>query len=153
MLYLSELLHAERRRRGTRAGTRVLGCFKQSVLILRWFLDSTRVKQLARDNAISESTAYDYIHEGIDVLAAQAPTLHGALLAAKAAGYSHVNIDGTLIETDRVSTPGPTPGVDLWWSGKHDNHGGQPARARPGRVAARLGDPNTCRVLPDGDRP
>lgn len=21
-------------------------------------------------------------------------------------------------------TPGPTPGVDLWWSGKHDNHGG-----------------------------
>jgi hypothetical protein len=35
-----------------------------------------------------------------------------------------VNIDGTLVETDRVSTPGPTPGVDLWWSGKHDNHGG-----------------------------
>jgi hypothetical protein len=21
-------------------------------------------------------------------------------------------------------TPGPTPGVDLWWSAKHDNHGG-----------------------------
>ncbi len=40
------------------------------------------------------------------------------------AGYSHVTIDGTLIETDRCRTPGPTPGVDLWWSGKHDNHGG-----------------------------
>ena len=24
----------------------------------------------------------------------------------------------------RRITPGPTPGVDLWWSGKHDNHGG-----------------------------
>ncbi|MFC4047978.1 transposase family protein, partial [Dactylosporangium siamense] len=45
-------------------------------------------------------------------------------LAAKAAGYSHVAIDGTLIETDRCCTPGPTPGVDLWWSGKHAQHGG-----------------------------
>lgn len=67
--------------------------------------------QLARDNAIGKPTGYDYLHEGIDVLAAQAPSLHGALLAAKAAGYSHVSIDGTLVETDRVATPGPTPGV------------------------------------------
>src|SRR5262249_54807564 len=42
--------------------------------------------------------------------------------------------------------PGPTPGVDLWWSGKHDNHGGNvqvitvpdgwptwPCDVRPGR--------------------
>jgi len=47
-----------------------------------------------------------------------------ALLAAKAAGYGHVGIDGTLIATDRVAAPGPTPGVDLWWSGKHAHHGG-----------------------------
>src|SRR5436190_14786365 len=124
VLFVSGLLHAERQRRGTRAGTRALGCFKQAVLVLRWFLDGTRLAQLARDNAIGKSTAYDYLQEGIDVLAARTPSLHGALLAAKAAGYSHVLIDGTLIETDRVSTPGPTPGVDLWWSGKHDNHGG-----------------------------
>ena len=124
VLFVSNLLHAERRRRGTRAGTRALGCFRQAVLVIRWFLDGTRMSQLARDNAISDSTGYDYLHEGIDVLAARAPNLHGALLAAKAAGYSHVNIDGTLIETDRVSIPGPTPGVDLWWSGKHHTHGG-----------------------------
>jgi hypothetical protein len=80
--------------------------------------------QLARDNGISKSTGYDYLHEGVDVLATRSPSLHGALLAAKAAGHSHVNIDGMLIETDRVSTPGPTPGVDLWWSGEHANHGG-----------------------------
>jgi len=54
----------------------------------------------------------------------QSPSLSGALLAAKMAGHQHVIIDGTLIETDRCRTPGPTPGVDLWWSGKHDNHGG-----------------------------
>jgi hypothetical protein len=122
--FLAGLLAAERLRRGTRAETRSLSCHDQAVLALRWFLDGTRMSQLARDNAIGKSTGYDYLHEGIDVLAARAPSLHGALLAAKAAGYSHVNIDGLLVETDRVSTPGPTPGVDLWWSGKHANHGG-----------------------------
>jgi hypothetical protein len=122
--YLSQLLHAERVRRGTREGTRAMGTFKQAVLILRWFLDDTRMRGLARDNAISLSTAYAYRDEGIAVLAARKPSLHNALLAAKAAGHTHVIVDGTLIETDRVSTPGPTKGVDLWWSGKHKRHGG-----------------------------
>ena len=58
------------------------------------------------------------------MLAARKPSLHGALLAAKAAGHTHVILDGTLIPTDRISTPGPTRGVDLWWSGKHRHHGG-----------------------------
>jgi hypothetical protein len=38
------------------------------------------MRQLARDNGIGKSTAYDYLHEGIEVLAARAPNLHGALL-------------------------------------------------------------------------
>ncbi|PFG46912.1 DDE superfamily endonuclease [Amycolatopsis sulphurea] len=124
VLYLSSLLHAERVRRGTRKDRRVLTTFKQAVLVLRWFLDGTRVKQLAVDNAIGKSTVYTYLEEGFTVLAAQAPALESALLAAKMAGHSHISIDGTLIETDRVRTPGPTDGVDLWWSGKHSNHGG-----------------------------
>ena len=124
VLFLASLLHAERQRRGTRAGRRSLGCFAQAVLVLRWFGDGTRLRQLAADNAVGRSTAYRYLHEGIDVLAAHRPGLHAALLAAKTAGYSHVNLDGTLIETDRVATPGPTVGVDLWWSGKHHQHGG-----------------------------
>ena len=33
-------------------------------------------------------------------------------------------LDGTLICTDRISTSGPTRGLDLWWSGKHRRHGG-----------------------------
>ncbi|WP_306827492.1 transposase family protein [Catenuloplanes nepalensis] len=122
--FLAGLLDAERARRGTRTGTRSLTCREQAILVLRWFCDSTRMSQLARDNAISTSTGYDYLHEGIDVLAARSPSLHGALLAAKAAGHDYVTIDGTLIETDRCSTPGPTEGVDLWWSGKHHTHGG-----------------------------
>ena len=70
------------------------------------------------------STAYEYRDEGVAVLAARRSSLHGALLAAKAAGHSHVIVDGTLLYTDRISTPGPTSGVDLWWSGKHHHHGG-----------------------------
>ena len=124
VLYLSGLLHAERLRRGTRQGRRALTCFRQSVLVLRRLLDGARMSQLARDNTISLSTGYDNLHEATAVLAAQAPGLHGALLAAKAAGYDYVLLDGTLIETDRIATPGPTPGVDLWWSKKHKNHGG-----------------------------
>lgn len=124
VFYLSGLLHAERLRRGTRRGRRALTCFRQAVLALRWLLDGTRMSQLAGDNTISLSTGYDNLHEAIAVLAAQAPGLHSALLAAKAAGYDYVLLDGTLIETDRIATPGPTAGVDLWWSAKHKNHGG-----------------------------
>src|SRR6185503_13170476 len=75
-------------------------------------------------NNIGLSTAYDYRDEAIAVLAARQPSLQGALLAAKAAGHTHVLLDDTLIRTDRIATPGPTRGVDLWWSGKHHHHGG-----------------------------
>jgi hypothetical protein len=131
VLFVSRLLAAERRRRGTRARRRALGCYRQAVLVLRWFYDGTRLAQLAADNTISASTAYRYLHEGIDALATAAPSLHGALLAARAAGHTHVQLDGTLIATDRCHVPGPTVRadrsgrrVDLWWSGKHHHHGG-----------------------------
>jgi hypothetical protein len=121
--YLSALLATRRTELGTRAGTRALSPFKQAVLVLRWFLDGTRVRQLATDNTISRSTAYDYLHEGINVLAVQAPDLATALAEAKAANSGHLNLDGTVIRTDRIGTPGPN-GADLWWSGKHKHHGG-----------------------------
>ncbi len=129
--FVSGLLATERRRRGTRGRRRALGCYRQAVLVLRWFLDGTRLTQLAADHRIGRSTAYRYLHEGIDVLATAAPGLRGALLAARAAGHAHVTIDGTLIRTDRCHVPGPTARtdrsgrqVDLWWSGKHATHGG-----------------------------
>ena len=161
--FLSQLLHEERVRRGTRKGTRALGTYKQAVLVLRWFLDDTRVSALATDNGISRSTAYDYRDEAIAVLAVRKPSLHNALLAAKAAGHTHVIVDGTLIETDRVSAPGPTDGVDLWWSGKHQHHGGNiqvvstpdgwplwTSDVRPGRehdMTAARADPDLLRLI------
>ena len=161
--FLAKLLHEERGRRGTRKDTRALGEYEQAVLVLRWFLDDARMSALARDNGISLSTTYEYRDEAIAVLAARKPGLHGALLAAKAAGHTHVIVDGTLIQTDRISTPGPTKGVDLWWSGKHKHHGGNvqvvsapdgwplwTSDVRPGRehdtTAART-DPDLLRLI------
>src|SRR3954462_11375870 len=93
VLFVSGLLAAERRRRGTRGRRRALGCYRQAVGVLRWFCDGTRLAQLAVDHRIGSSTAYRYLHEGIDALAARSPGLRGALLAARAAGHTHVHVD------------------------------------------------------------
>ena len=71
VLFLSGLLHTERIRRGTRKDTRSLSTYRQAVLGLRWLFDDTRMSQLARDNNIGVSTAYDYRDEAIGVLAAR----------------------------------------------------------------------------------
>jgi hypothetical protein len=61
----------------------VLGCYRQAILVLRWLLDGTRITQLAADNALSRSTGYTYLHEGLTVLAAHAPGLPAVRLDAK----------------------------------------------------------------------
>ena len=61
--FLSGLLAGERVQRRTRKGRRALGCYRHAVLVLRWFLDGTRVAQLAVDNQLSSSTTYRYLHE------------------------------------------------------------------------------------------
>ncbi len=78
-LHVSRLLAARRREIGTPKGRLALTCFGQAVLLLRWFRDNARVACLARDAGIGIATAYRYLHEGIDVLAEQAPDLHEAL--------------------------------------------------------------------------
>jgi hypothetical protein len=121
---LTELLVAERLRRGTGVGSRAASCRDQAILVLRWFRQDTDMKVLAADARISIATGYRYLHEGIDVLAAQAPDLHRVLADGKAAGWTHVTLDGTLIATDRCRVPNPESGHDLWFSGKHKAHGG-----------------------------
>jgi DDE superfamily endonuclease len=121
---LVELLVAERLRRGTGVGARAATCRQQAILVLRWFRDDADMKILAADTRVSIATGYRYLHEGIDALAAQAPDLHDVLAAGKAAGWTHVTLDGTLIATDRCRTVNPDTGHDLWYSGKHHAHGG-----------------------------
>jgi hypothetical protein len=117
-------LHQHRRHLGTRQGRRAATCRTQALLVLRWFRDDTTVRMLALDADLGISTTYRYLHEGIAVLAAQAPDLHDVLERAKAEGWSHLTLDGTLIETDRVTAKKPNSSNDLWYSGKHKKQGG-----------------------------
>ena len=136
MLFLSGLLHAERVRRGTRTGTRALSTYQQAVLALRWLFDDTRMSQLARDNDISSSTAYDYRDEAITVLAvAHAVAARGA--AGRQDRRAHPRPPRRLADRHRPDRhPGPDPRVDLWWSGKHRHHGGNIQSCPPRRLAA-----------------
>ena len=125
--YLSRLLAAERRRRGTPAGSRKLTCREQAVLALRWFRDRTRIEALGRDCAVSRATAYRYVAEAVDVLSAQAPGLPEALERAMAEEVPYVILDGKVFEGDRCSEPATSVKggqIDAWYSGKAHRHGG-----------------------------
>jgi hypothetical protein len=61
------------------------------------------------------------------VLANQAPDLHEALQKAKADGLAYVVLDGKIFSTDRCdekTTSVKGKQVDLWYSGKAHEHGG-----------------------------
>ncbi|MDT0444052.1 transposase family protein [Streptomyces johnsoniae] len=121
--YLARLLTGHRRRIGPPKSSRVLGPFRQAMLVLRWFREAGCVHCLARDAGISQATGYRYLHEGIDVLASQAPDLHEVLRRCHAEGMTHVVLDGTLVACDRVA--GTTEkGNDLWYSGKAKHFAG-----------------------------
>ena len=92
---LTDLLVAERLRRRTGVGSRAASARDQAMLVLRWFREDTDMKVLAADSGISLATDYRYLHEGIDALAAQAPDLPEVLQRGKAAGWTHVTVDGT----------------------------------------------------------
>lgn len=121
--FLARHLAAHRRRITTPKGSRALGPFRQAVLVLRWFRERGCVHCLARDAGISQATGYRYLHEGIDVLADQAPELHEVLASCHNAGMARVVLDGTLIASDRLAGVREN-GNDLWFSQKHKTFGG-----------------------------
>jgi DDE superfamily endonuclease len=121
--FLSCLLSAHRRRLRTPRGSRALGPFRQAVLVLRWFREQGCVHCLARDAGVSQATGYRYLHEGITILADRAPDLHEVLKHCQESGMTHVVLDGTLIESDRVAGAREN-GNDWWFSQKHKAFGG-----------------------------
>ena len=134
--FLARLLAAERRRRGTPARSRKLTPRGQAVLALRWFRDRTRKEALARDHGVSRATAYRYVDEAVDVLAARAPDLGGALERALADGVPYVILDGKLFGTDACAgTAQSAKGteISLWYSGRKRRYGaGVQAVMHPG---------------------
>ncbi|GAA2534360.1 transposase family protein [Pilimelia columellifera] len=125
--HVARLLHARRRTVGTRRGTRKLTCFYQALLVLVWFRKGEDKSILGAGFGVSRATAYRYVTEGIEVLAAQAPDLRDALERVAADGWSHVILDGKVFDTDRLTeTVTSVKGheVDAWYSGKHRHFGG-----------------------------
>lgn len=84
VVYLARLLATHRRRLGTPRGSRALGPFRQSVLVLRWFRERGCVHCLARGAGVSQATGYRYLHE--------------VLTDCRRQDISHVILDGTLAD-------------------------------------------------------
>jgi hypothetical protein len=82
---------------------------------------------LGRGFGLAQSTAYRYLDEVIEVLAARAPGLQEQLERTLAAGAPYLILDGKVVDADRcrektLSRKGK--GIDLWYSGKTRDFGG-----------------------------
>jgi hypothetical protein len=124
---VAKLLHAERRARGTRTGSRALTCWNEALLVLAWFRNQGDVALVGAGFGVSRATAYRYRDEVVTVLAERAPDLHDALEKVSADGWSHVVVDGKVFRTDpcaetTLSAKGET--INAWYSGKHRAPGG-----------------------------
>ena len=88
--FVSRLLAARRRQIVTRKGTRRLGCYKQALFGLAWFRDKGDIRRLGAGFGLPQSTAYRYLDEVIEVLAARAPGLREQLERALAEGVPYL---------------------------------------------------------------
>ncbi len=116
-----------RRRPGSRPAQRAGTVHVQVALALRWLRHRLDLRTLALQARVSIATAYRYLHEGLDVIAAHAPDLARVLADARRSGVVFLCLDGTVIPTDRVAARVEVDGHrahHLWFSGKHRAFGG-----------------------------
>ena len=90
---------------------------QQALLVLAYLRKGETFAELAAGFGVGTATAWRYVNETVELLAARAPKLRRALRDAKKAGYAYVVLDGTLIAIDRVAADRP------FYSGKHKRHG------------------------------
>jgi hypothetical protein len=111
--FLSAKLRQRRRELGTR--WRRLSADRQALLTLAHLRNGHPYAQLAAGFGIGTTTAYRYVTEAVDLLAALAPTLADTVRAASIKAF--VLLDGTLLPIDRIAADQP------FYSGKHKRHG------------------------------
>jgi Helix-turn-helix of DDE superfamily endonuclease len=87
------------------------------LLVLAYLRKGETFAELAAGFAVSTTTAWRYVNETVDLLAARAPRLRRTVRDAVKAGYACVVLDGTLIPVDRVAADRP------FYSGNHKRHG------------------------------
>ncbi|PZT72595.1 MULTISPECIES: transposase family protein [unclassified Streptomyces] len=111
--HLSGVLAGHRRRIGSR--WRRLSCGRQALLVLAHLRCGDTYARLAAGFRIGIATAYRYIREAVDLLAALAPTLEQAMTTVRKKAY--VILDGTVLPIDRIAANRP------YYSGKKKHHG------------------------------
>jgi hypothetical protein len=89
---------------------------RQALLVLAYLRKGETFEDLAAGFGVGRTTAWRYVNETIELLAARAPKLRQAVRDAKRAGHAYVILDGTLIPIDRVARDRP------FYSGKHVCH-------------------------------
>jgi len=70
---ISGWLAAHRKARDIRPAQRAATPWVQAVMLLRWLINATDLKTLARDAGVSLATAYRYLHEALEVISSKAP--------------------------------------------------------------------------------
>ncbi|MCO1660534.1 transposase family protein [Pseudonocardia humida] len=114
---LATALRRSRKQLGTRWRRLTVG--RQALLVIAHLRKGETYTDLAVGFGIGTTTAFRYIREALDALAAQARILEQAIEIA--ARKAFVVLDGTLLRIDRV---GMASGHDRrFYSGKHKCHG------------------------------
>ncbi|MFD5475270.1 transposase family protein [Streptomyces sp. NPDC127105] len=111
--FLTQQLRRHRRTIGSR--WRRLSAGRQALLTLAHLRVEHTYAQLAAGIGVGTTTAYRYVTEAVELLAALAPSLADAVRPASARAY--LILDGTLLPIDRIAADGP------FYSGKHKKHG------------------------------
>ena len=90
---------------------------QQALLVLVYLRKGETYTEVAAGFDVSITTAWRYVEEAVQLLAARAPKLRTALAAARTNRYPYLVLDGVLIPIDRVASDRP------FYSGKHKKHG------------------------------
>src|SRR6516162_334008 len=115
LTFVADLIRRHRKSIGS--CWRKLNPGQQALLVLAYLRKGETFAELAAGFAVGTTTAWRYVEETVELLAARAPKLRQAVRAANKAGYAYVVLDGTLIPVDRVAADRP------FYSGKHKKHG------------------------------
>jgi hypothetical protein len=113
LIELADVLRHQRRLRRSR--WRRLDPGRQALLVLAHLRNGDTYARLAAGFAVAISTAWRYVREAVDLLAARAEGVTTAGLRAGRLAFAI--LDGTLVPIDRIADQKP------YYSGKHRRHG------------------------------
>ncbi|MFF5264317.1 transposase family protein [Actinomadura viridis] len=115
LTYATGVIRRHRKTIGSKG--RALPPGTQALMTLVYLCKGETFAELAAGFAVSTSTAWRYVNEAVDALAARSPKLDSVLRRARTDRLPHLILDGTLVTIDRLAADRP------FYSGKHRRHG------------------------------